>query len=673
MVTSLASFSLCSYSLSTASLPPDLPTSFSLILSLSFLALLQQQQDQRDDSEPSPISTGSKFRRNDLLASQANHLQQHEAENNEIIHKIHQLHQSQAGGSLSSSLPSSSSSSSSPPLSLLFDPPILEYGSTPVCIPSISMFTLINPLDTEFDLVSIQSDNPQFYPVLFQPQIIASQDSIQIQILYLPYSPQASQATLTLTTSLGLFQYFINTAPAYNSYHLHPFLGYRLATSVTSQHIISIYNPHDQPLHIREIYTTEEFLSLENLVPTSIQVDENNNPLDTSQWILESGVERNIISLLMSSSHAGSYSGYVHIKTNYDNIVIPVELNVVESGGLYVTPSLINFGILTNIHDVTTVNISLFNSGYQPIEIIEIFLSNPDSNLQINTLDSLSEDTMNTSGKILKSQTEKIIAKLVYTASVASGKVSNRIIIITNHSNPALAILEIPYEVSCVHGGIGYEFNQALFILPIRNISNKHLIIPSSGNPAIASESPSSLISPTVTDLLASLTNETSASYTELRNLTLTNYFSLTLHILHIQSVSCPDIVTVYPFSSPTQTPLIAPSLQSYEPVTIHFNKLIAQEMFRTKDSLPHQCWLDIHTNFSTVRLPLVVIDGNIDMKPIGEIVVSVLPLSPSLCLSLSLSLSFSVSLFLCLSISRLFLIFSGLFVSPTSPCVAPN
>jgi hypothetical protein len=597
-------------------------------------------QEFNDHEMSSSISTGSKFRRSDSqtmattsssssppsLRSQ----REDEVENNQIIQKIQQIQKNHPGVGASTTESSGSSAS----VTILFDPPILEYGSTPVCIPSITMFTLINPLDLEFDLLSIQSDNAQFYPVVFQPQSVSPQDTVQIQILYLPYYPQASQATLTLTTSIGEFEYPVNTAPAYNSYHLHPFLGHRLATGLSLQHSISIYNPHAQPLHIREIYTTESFLSLEGLLPH--EVDTNNNPLNSNQWILEPGAERNIISLIMTSSLSGYYTGYVHIKTNYDNLVLPVELTVVEGGGLHVTPTSINFGILTNVQDFSVVNISLFNSGSQPVEIIEMFAANSDSNLQILSIHELTHTTTPppTENTILNSQTETMIAQLVYRASIAVGKVTNRIIIITNHSNPALAILEIPYEVSCVHGGIGYEFNQALFILPIRNMSHKHVVLspsPSSGSGSVSGP----LSSAKVSDLMSTLTNKSSASFTDLRNLTLTNYFSLTLHILHIESVSCRDFITIH--TSPQ--PLISPSLKSYQPITLLFNKVIAQEILRTKDSLPHQCWLDIHTNFSTVRLPLVVIDGNVDMKPIGEIVVSVVILVQSSAHPLSLSL----------------------------------
>jgi hypothetical protein len=519
---------------------------------------------------------------------------------------------------------------------LVFDPPILEYGSIPVCIPSVSVFTLTNSLNYEFDLISILSDNSQFYPVLFQPQIVYPKESIQIQILYLPFYAQVSKATLTLSTSIGNFPYPVSAAQAYNSYHLHPFIGYRIASGIPFQQPISLFNPHDQPLHIREIYTTEEFLSLEGILP--MEFDENNNPL-SNQWILEPGVERNIISLAMGSIIPGSYTGYVHIKTNYENIVIPVELNVMD-GGLHVTPQNINFGILTNIHDVSVVNVTLFNSGNKPIEILEMLPATPDSNLQIITSSSSSGSSGSLSTSegektkgmtmILMNNTEATIAQLVYKASIASGKISNKIIIITNHSNPALAIVEIPYDVSCVHGGIGYEFNQALFLLPVRNISNKHIVIP-----AVSATGGGGTVRGYSTEVRmtkgklptdgggasAHMINGYNSELLDIRNLTLTNYFSITLQILHLHSVTCPDVVSLQSPTSNSEV-LVADSLQSYSPITVQFNKLIAQEMLRTKDSLPHQCWLDIHTNFSTVRLPLVVIDGNVEMKPIGEIVV---------------------------------------------------
>ena len=61
---------------------------------------------------------------------------------------------------------------------LSFDPEILIYENSPVCIPSTADFKITNNHEDDLELYSITSENKQFYPVLFQPQTLKSKNSI---------------------------------------------------------------------------------------------------------------------------------------------------------------------------------------------------------------------------------------------------------------------------------------------------------------------------------------------------------------------------------------------------------------------------------------------------------------------------------------------------------------
>jgi hypothetical protein len=92
--------------------------------------------------------------------------------------------------------------------------------------------------------------------------------------------------------------------------------------------------------------------------------------------------------------YPGLYQGYVHVKTDQDNMVVPVDLNVIE-GGLHVEPKHVDFGCITNAEQVrymhhvvnssnlTSYNrslaIKLTNHGVEPISIVEVGLGSPDS------------------------------------------------------------------------------------------------------------------------------------------------------------------------------------------------------------------------------------------------------------------------------------------------------
>jgi hypothetical protein len=407
----------------------------------------------------------------------------------------------------------------------------------------------------------------------------------------LPFYTETASATLKISTSIGDFDYNVVGAPAFNSYHLHPFVGYRIPSGVPFEQPITIYNPHKDVLHIREIFTTEEFISLRGATP----LDAGASSSGGATWQLEPGVERSIIHLSMGSSIPGFYSGYVHLKTDKDNIVIPVELQVLE-GGLHASPEFIDFGVLTRAGDMSTVDLKLMNSGLRSVEIVEIVPIMPDPHLQIIGY---------AKNRIIENGTEVVVASLAYSSALSSGKVSNKLLIVTNHSNPALATLEVPYEVSSVHGGIEYEFNDSLFTLSLQNMS-------SISNKKLASSAAASSPDRKIQKKFIEGTGEPD----DIRDLVLTNFYDAPLQIIEVSSTSCPDVF----FVQPLESNLSVDSLQKFSPIQVQFNRLVAQEMFKSKGTLPKSCWLEVQTNLSTVRFPLLVIDGSLDISSPMEV-----------------------------------------------------
>lgn len=54
---------------------------------------------------------------------------------------------------------------------VMFSPEQLHFNAS-VCVPIISEFKMINHYkDKELHLFSVSSSNPQFHPVMFQPQV----------------------------------------------------------------------------------------------------------------------------------------------------------------------------------------------------------------------------------------------------------------------------------------------------------------------------------------------------------------------------------------------------------------------------------------------------------------------------------------------------------------------
>jgi hypothetical protein len=433
---------------------------------------------------------------------------------------------------------------------------------------------------------------------------------MSIQLLFLPYHIRSVNATVTIVTSVGDFTYNLVGVSTSNPYGLRPFIGNRIISGVPLEVPIVMRNPHADPLRIREIFTTEEFLSLHSGSKGGsgsgtrgtgnggsgddeeggvrggagssavVQKDGESSIVpsvrEADQWLIEPGVEKEVISLSMSSSSPGHYFGYVHIKTDADKIVIPVDLLVLE-GGLLPVDSVLDFGILTSSNAQKTIDFRVVNSGSSDISILEIVPTNPDTQLRIDMGQSR-----------VKAGEQAIIASLTYTGSKV-GKFQNKLLVMTNHSNAAYASFEASYEVSVLRGGIGLMFNDSVFYLPVWNR----------------------------TSLAASqleLAEDGKAGY-EVRKLVLTNYFSAPLTLQGVAADTCNEAITV------TAMPeiLIANKMDRWGPVTLVYNLSNAIHISSSKEGLPFTCWLELWTNISSHRIPLHIMDGDVTTKLLND------------------------------------------------------
>ncbi|CAN0560205.1 unnamed protein product, partial [Ectocarpus sp. 12 AP-2014] len=74
--------------------------------------------------------------------------------------------------------------------------------------------------------------------------------------------------------------------------------------------------------------------------------------------------------------------GYVHIRTDGESMVVPVELHV-SKGGVDPSPLEVDFGVLTSSLERRQASVSLYNGGTQPILILGASVSNPDPRINV--------------------------------------------------------------------------------------------------------------------------------------------------------------------------------------------------------------------------------------------------------------------------------------------------
>jgi hypothetical protein len=531
---------------------------------------------------------------------------------------------------------------------LVFDPPQLDFVGVQALLPTVLDFTVINhnpstssdPI-TIFDVIT---NNIQFHTVTFQQQVLYYQDSLSVHIMFLPYFVDRVETDVVISTSLGDVYFHITGHAVANPYHLHPFIGYRIpAGEQVYQQPISIFNPHDEVLSIREIFTTESFLSLQypsknsgnslNSVGNVGSANANddlsvgnvvNSPAPNkkhgltgqlalqgpgsealSSWIVPPGVEKEVMLLSMSAKLPGTYSGYVHIVCDRAKFVVPVELIALE-GGIKLEPESIDFGVLTELNEERTQEVFIVNSGATPIRILDVVTDFPDPQLQvIRYFDGVE---FGPSGEPI------LIAAVAYTAA-DPGHTVNKLIITTNAPNPVNALLSVSIVVHVLHGGIGFNQSDALFFVPINNVTFYQY----SADQTEEIDEPESCGAPTgelhpflQAQLTASTLNNVGPVTAISRQFSLINYFPTSVLVHKLELVSCGQFFELEPiknkfFEKPCE------SMGTWPPLRMRFNKLLAINALAENPNLvPFTCYLEIQSNVSTHHIPLTVVDAAI-------------------------------------------------------------
>jgi hypothetical protein len=459
---------------------------------------------------------------------------------------------------------------------LAFIPPILNYsGST--CIPSSSEFTIYNTLkDRKITVTRVTSDNIQFNPVFFAPISLNAEEHITITVIFLPYYPDDKIiGTLRVEASVDsihedteneslLVEYSIVGSAKVNPYRIYPLLGHQTYIGATYEQSISIFNAFGDLLQIREIFTTELFMSLKNIL--------GHEHTTTS---LQPGAYKEIIMLSLAANEGGNNTGYVHIKTNHDDIVIPVSIFVVDSG-LVPLPAAVNFGTLIAVNEQKTVTVLLMNKGAETLYVHNIMTQYDDPNMHVT---SNSQRVLHPVDVKSVDSHSYITIDITYTASKAE-KIKNTLLITTNHSNPILAVKEIDIEGAVLLGGIGYDQEKIIFPLPITNVT----------------------------------CNRGAKRGAIQRNLGLINYFQDPIAVNIVELSACNSIITTTVDRADLRNQVVG-STDKLQSIPLTFHQDLAVNHFSVyPDALPYTCWLELWTNISSHRIPLHIISGALSL-----------------------------------------------------------
>eukprot|EP00667_Euglena_gracilis_P000391 EG_transcript_391 len=231
-----------------------------------------------------------------------------------------------------------------------------------------------------------------------------------------------------------------------NPYHLRPVLGHKLPVQRAYQKPIVLYNPHDQLLKLKEIYTSESFLLLS--FPDLPQG--NNKVAQGKSWEIPPHQSKTVILLNFRGQQPGKYQGFIHIKSNLENFTVFMEFIVSQSGVHRMTEEL-DFGTIISPSSGSRRTIALMNSSPYPVLLKDAYTASPDPAMRIDFRPV-----------ILDKDTAVAVANVTYRG-LKEGPFGGKVILHTNDTAPSSATVEIPYHGRVVHGALRYWSRNTTF------------------------------------------------------------------------------------------------------------------------------------------------------------------------------------------------------------------
>lgn len=247
----------------------------------------------------------------------------------------------------------------------------IDFGAVPLCIAGARfvVLSLAPTVETPNFLTvrDLSTSHPDFYAGLpdDKPLNMTATDSLEIQVIVLPSRLGELSGVLYIKTTDGLLTVSLSALGMENRYRVRPVFAQSVALGGKLDVRIPLFNPSSEPLAITEVFTTDEFITFHVLQsdPDGVQLCSSASsgnvecvegsethasleqlPLSVFQsrkWLLPGRQTAHIVRVLARKDTIGTFTGFIHIHTSADNLIIPVQLTVVRDGVVF-APSVLS-------------------------------------------------------------------------------------------------------------------------------------------------------------------------------------------------------------------------------------------------------------------------------------------------------------------------------------------
>ncbi|XP_017010161.2 transmembrane protein 131 homolog [Drosophila takahashii] len=324
-------------------------------------------------------------------------------------------------------------------------PSRLDFGTWSVGQARSQTVTLFNQHSNRtLQLNAVTGPSPAFYSSFLGAREVPPQGNTTFSVVFLPRQLGAIAGDLLIHTSFGQAELAVRGEGSECPYRLKPLVGIKAPMNATLTPEIHMYNPHERPLQILEIYSSGGEFQLE--LPSGGSEGPQN------LWEIPPHTLKPVIRISFHGRTAGNHSAYIRIKIaeqeldlGQDNVlVIPVEFEILPRHSAYARNPLADFGRVATLNAPDALQFKLDVRNDESRLLFGSYL---------RRIPGLSFDANNTS------------IVLDPTLFEGSETINDLLVIKSNQSSPeADESFTVVVRAEIFHGGLSFDGNVTRFV-----------------------------------------------------------------------------------------------------------------------------------------------------------------------------------------------------------------
>ncbi|XP_028164624.1 transmembrane protein 131 homolog [Ostrinia furnacalis] len=145
---------------------------------------------------------------------------------------------------------------------LRLEPASLRFGRAALGAAHALTVALTNTANSTVHLASVAGTTPDFHASFFESKTLPPNGNTTFSVVYLGRREGPVAAHLYIHTSLGVYKYPVSAEGVASAWGVWPLVGLRVPHNATLDPVLTLYNPTDKPVQVREVYSSGSWVGL---------------------------------------------------------------------------------------------------------------------------------------------------------------------------------------------------------------------------------------------------------------------------------------------------------------------------------------------------------------------------------------------------------------------------